>query len=176
MIPGATGILPSGSECASKDVMDQTETELTALHPDHVKVTRIVGCLYAVPILIAAGVLEAVVPGLPGIVVVPVLVLAALIVFRVPLRRYQARGYDMGADRLRVVRGILFHVDTVVPFGRIQHIDVDQGPLQRAYGLATLTVHTAGTHNASVQLPGLEKTHADAMREEIRRHIDRETA
>ena len=101
--------------------------------------------------------------------------LAALLIIRVPLRRYQARGYDMGTDRLRVVRGIMFHSDTVVPFGRIQHIDVNQGPLQRLYDIATLTVHTAGTHNASVHLPGLANADAMAMREEIRSHIKRET-
>jgi len=96
-------------------------------------------------------------------------------VIRVPLRRYHARGYDMGADRLRVVKGILFRSDSVVPFGRIQHIDVHQGPLQRAYGISSLIVHTAGTHNSSVLLPGLGNDTAVEMREEIRAHIKRET-
>lgn len=155
--------------------MDDTDTELTPLHPNHVKVTRIVAALFALPFVIGSVVLE-VVDILPfGVFVVPVLLLAAFLVIRVPLRRYHARGYDMGEDRLRVVRGILFRSDTVVPFGRIQHIDVNQGPLQRAYGIATLTVHTAGTHNASVHLPGLENSLAMDMREEIRAHIKRET-
>ncbi len=155
--------------------MDDTDTELTPLHPNHVKVTRIVAALFALPFVIGSIVLE-VVDVLPfGVFVVPVFLLAAFLVIRVPLRRYHARGYDMGEDRLRVVRGILFRSDTVVPFGRIQHIDVNQGPLQRAYGIATLTVHTAGTHNASVHLPGLENSLAMDMREEIRAHIKRET-
>lgn len=155
--------------------MHDTDTELTPLHPNHVKVTRIVAALFALPFVIGSIVLE-VVDVLPfGVFVVPVFLLAAFLVIRVPLRRYHARGYDMGEDRLRVVRGILFRSDTVVPFGRIQHIDVNQGPLQRAYGIATLTVHTAGTHNASVHLPGLENSLAMDMREEIRAHIKRET-
>ncbi|MGB3739285.1 MAG: PH domain-containing protein [Pontixanthobacter sp.] len=166
---------PSASPPIEPATVTPNRTGLTPLHPNHVKLTRIVACLYALPIIAIGVALEFAVPGLPGIVIVPVLILAALIVFRIPLRRYHARGYDMGSDRLRVVRGILFNVDTVVPFGRIQHIDVDQGPLQRAYGLATLTVHTAGTHNASVHLPGLENGHAKAMREEMRAHIGRET-
>ena len=148
---------------------------LTPLHPDHVKVTRITAILWSVPFVIGSIVLEAagILPF--GLFVVPVFLLAALLIIRVPLRRYQARGYDMGTDRLRVVRGIMFHSDTVVPFGRIQHIDVNQGPLQRLYDIATLTVHTAGTHNASVHLPGLANADAMAMREEIRAHIKRET-
>ncbi|MXP47997.1 PH domain-containing protein [Altererythrobacter luteolus] len=155
--------------------MDDTEDTLTPLHPNHVKLMRVIALLVAVPFVIASLVLE-VSRVLPvGFFVVPVVLVAAFLVIRVPLRRYHARGYDMGGDRLRVVRGILFHSDTVVPFGRIQHIDVDQGPLQRFYGLATLTVHTAGTHNASVHLPGLANEDAAAMRETIRAHIRRET-
>ncbi len=157
------------------ETMDEHDAPLTMLHPDHVKVTRIAAGLYTLPFIIGAAILELTRIAFPGLFIVPVLLIAALIVFRIPLRRYHARGYTMGADRLRVVRGILFRSDTVVPFGRIQHIDVDQGPLQRAYGLATLTVHTAGTHNSSVHLPGLDKLLAQDMREEIRSHIKRET-
>jgi uncharacterized protein len=110
-----------------------------------------------------------------GAFLAPVLLLAIWIIVRVPLRRYRARGYDMGADRLRVVRGLIFRSDTVVPFGRVQHIDVHQGPIERGYGLATLVLHTAGNHNASVSLPGLGHEDALAMREEIRAHVKRET-
>ena len=106
---------------------------------------------------------------------IPVLLLALWLIIRAPLRRYHARGYQMGADRLRVVRGLIFRSDTVVPFGRVQHIDVHQGPIERAYGLATLVLHTAGNHNASVSLPGLGHDDALAMREEIRAHVKRET-
>ncbi|MDN3647008.1 PH domain-containing protein [Pontixanthobacter aestiaquae] len=154
--------------------MDETDDTLTPLHPNHVKVTRIVACLFAVPFVIGSIVLE-VLQILPlGVFVVPVFLVAVFLVLRVPLRRYHARGYDMGEDRLRVVKGILFRSDTVVPFGRVQHIDVDQGPLQRTYGIATLTLHTAGSHNASVHLPGLANEDALAMREDIRSHIKRE--
>jgi membrane protein YdbS with pleckstrin-like domain len=59
----------------------------------------------------------------------------------------------------------------VVPLGRIQHIDVDQGPIMRSHDLATLTVHTAGNHNSSVALPGLRHDDAIAMRESIRDYI-----
>ena len=91
------------------------------------------------------------------------------------LRRYLARGYDLATDRLRVVRGLMFHSDTVVPFGRVQHIDVDQGPIERYYGIATLTLHTAGSHNSSVALPGIGHDDALAMRETIRAAIKRDS-
>ena len=123
------------------------------------------------PFVIGAGVLKIaqVIP--VGTFIIPVLLLYAFMVFVVPARKYRRWGYAMGADRLRVVRGYMFYRDTVVPFGRIQHIDVDQGPVDRRYDLATLTVHTAGNHNSTVALPGLLHADALAMREAIRAAI-----
>lgn len=153
----------------------QGDGELTRLHPNYIKVLRIVATLFAIPFLIGALVLEGSGILFPGVFMVPVTLVALLVILRVPMRRHMARGYTMSDDRLRVVRGILFRSDTVVPFGRVQHIDVNQGPLERFYGIATLTLHTAGNHDASVNLPGLGEDLARDMREEIRQHIKRET-
>ena len=154
---------------------DAEPDALTPLHPNYVKVVRLGTVLFALPFVVVALILE-LNGALPrGVFLVPVLLLALYAIIRAPLRRYHARGYQMGADRLRVVRGLIFRSDTVVPFGRVQHIDVHQGPIERAYGLGTLVVHTAGNHNASVSLPGLGHADAMAMREAIRAHVKRET-
>jgi membrane protein YdbS with pleckstrin-like domain len=149
--------------------------ELTPLHPNYVKVVRLATLVATLPFVVVALILEFAGELPHGAGIVPVLLVALWLIIRVPLRRYQARGYQLGADRLRVVRGLLFRKDTVVPFGRVQHIDVQQGPLERGYGLATLVLHTAGTHNASVTLPGIAHADAVAMREDIRAHVKRET-
>ena len=148
---------------------------LTPLHPNYVKVVRLGTLLFTLPFVIGALVLEFAGTLPHGAFLAPVLLLALWLIVRAPLRRYHARGYQMGGDRLRVVRGLIFRSDTVVPFGRVQHIDVHQGPVERGYGLATLVLHTAGNHNASVALPGLGHDDALAMREEIRAHVKRET-
>ena len=162
---------------AASDAMpDRVDDDaLTPLHPNFVKVVRIGWALALLPVVIGALVLESAELLPRGAVLVPVLLVGAIAVLRVPLRRYQARGYHLGEDRLRVVRGLLFRSDTVVPFGRVQHIDVEQGPLERLYGLGTLVLHTAGNHNSSVSLPGLAHDDALAMREAIRAHVTRET-
>ena len=154
---------------------DESGDALTPLHPNYVKVVRLSTVLFVLPFVIGALAMEfaGVLPR--GAFLVPILLLAIWLIVRAPLRRYHARGYQMGGDRLRVVRGLLFQSDTVVPFGRVQHIDVHQGPLERAYGLGTLVLHTAGNHNSSVSLPGLAHGDALAMREEIRAHVKRET-
>ncbi|MGB3795444.1 MAG: PH domain-containing protein [Alteraurantiacibacter sp.] len=151
---------------------------LTKLDPAYTIVMRIEGALTVLPFLIGATVLG-VVGALPSPwtwapMIIPALV-ALIFVLLVPVKRFMARGYQMSDDRLRVVKGVLFHADTVVPFSRVQHLDVEQGPLERAFGIARLILHTAGTHNSSVTLPGLAHDDAMAMREDIRAHVKRES-
>lgn len=156
-------------------MIDETDSALTSLNPAHVSVSRIATGFGLLPFLIGAGVLEVAQLLPPGSFIVPALLLYAYIAFVIPARRYRYWGYDMGKDRLRIVRGYMYHRDVVVPFGRIQHIDVDQGPIQRRYDLATLTVHTAGNQNSTVSLPGLLYADALAMRETIRAAIRQDT-
>ena len=88
-----------------------------------------------------------------------------------PGRRYRAWGYQEGEDELVVKHGLMVRQLTVVPFGRVQHIDVAQGPIQRMLGLATLVLNTAGTRGAAVRLPGLLHAQAETMRDHIRAKI-----
>jgi len=144
-------------------------------HPNHTKAMRLSALLFSIPVLIGALVAEYLTPWPNFVIAGPVaLILVVLVVF-LPHRRYAARGHAMSDDRLRVVKGIMFHSDTIVPFGRVQHIDVDRGPIERYYGLATLQLYTAGSHGDVVSLPGLAHEDALEMRETIRAHIKRES-
>jgi uncharacterized protein len=145
--------------------------QLQPLDPAYVKVMRIGAAIFSVVPIVGASVLEFAQFTFPGVFIVPALLLAAWLIFVLPGRRFARWHYALGADRLRIERGYMFYSDTVVPLGRIQHIDVDQGPIMRRYGLSTLTVHTAGNHGASVSLPGLRHEDAVAMRETIREYI-----
>lgn len=155
------------------------EGELTKLHPNYKLMMRVGAVILALFMMLAAVIADEMLSsefGWPfGFITGPAFLLALFLVIRVPGARYNARGYQISRDRLRVVRGIMWHSDTIVPFGRVQHIDVDQGPIERAMGIATMTLHTAGSHNASVHLPGLGHELAVEMREAIRAHIKRES-
>jgi membrane protein YdbS with pleckstrin-like domain len=98
-------------------------------------------------------------------------ILGLAIVLLLPRRRYRAWGYAMHDDELHIGYGAVTRVRTAVPFGRVQHIDLAQGPLQRAFGLGTIILHTAGTRNAAVALPGLAYGEAERMRDHIRSKI-----
>lgn len=106
-----------------------------------------------------------------GTFALPIALIGIVMMATVPSRRIASWGYHIGADHMRAAHGFLFRIDTVVPFVRVQHIDVQQGPLERALGIARLTMHTSGAVNESITIPGLEADHAADMRETIRRQI-----
>ena len=109
-----------------------------------------------------------------GTIIGPALLFWITLILILPGRKFRRWGYEMGAEHLRVLRGYLFRADTIVPFNRVQHIDVTQGPVERHFGVSTLVVHTAGTHNSTVSLIGLEPDVAENMRETIKAHIRQE--
>lgn len=106
-----------------------------------------------------------------GLVTGAATLFALLAIVWLPIRRYRAWGYREGDDELHIRSGLWTRVRTAVPFGRVQHIDISQGPIERAYGLATLILNTAGTRGSSVPLPGLLQAEAERMRDQIRMQI-----
>lgn len=145
------------------------------LSPSHKTVLRVRGMIVAAVILAPAIAAEALIlrgtPVPPGLVGGAAFVLALLLVLVIPQRRYKAWGYRVTEDELHVQTGILLRTLTVVPFGRVQHIDLSQGPIERRYGVGALTLHTAGTRSSAVVLPGLDMPDAERMRDEIRGKI-----
>jgi membrane protein YdbS with pleckstrin-like domain len=105
---------------------------------------------------------------LPFLIAVPAAAWTALIA---PSRRFAAWGWALAEDELHLACGVLTKTHTIVPLSRVQHLDVAQGPVERANGVARLVVHTAGTAHATVVLPGISRTTAEALRDTIRQHI-----
>jgi len=101
---------------------------------------------------------------------IPPLIGVAVIILA-PDRIYQRLRYGLTERLLQVARGWLFHTDTIVPFVRVQHLDVTRGPLDKMFGTATLIIHTAGTRNSIVTVPGLAPGRAAEIRDIIREHI-----
>jgi hypothetical protein len=71
------------------------------------------------------------------------------------LLRYRLWAFQLRTDALYLERGVVTHVETVVPHVRIQHVDTSRGPVDRVLGLSTLVVYTAGSRGADVAIPGL---------------------
>jgi len=81
-------------------------------------------------------------------------------------RRVRAWGYAEREDDLLVRRGVLFFRMSVIPYGRMQFIDVTAGPLERAFGLATVRMHTAAAAS-DARIPGLAADEASRVRDRL---------
>ena len=94
-----------------------------------------------------------------------VLVWGVVNLFLVP-RRVRAIGYAEAPTELWLRKGLFFRTVTVVPYGRMQYVDIKTGPVLNAFGLASLTLHTASASTDAV-LPGLPREEADRLREQL---------
>ncbi len=117
----------------------------------------------ALAALIPSWILAGATAGIPVTAAVVVLVVFAWTVLR---GRYRSWGYLERADDLIVRHGLLFRQVTVVPYGRMQFIDVSAGPIDRLFGLATVQLHTAAAAS-DARIPGLVQEEADRLRDRL---------
>jgi len=81
-------------------------------------------------------------------------------------RTVRSWGYAERADDLLVTRGVLRRQLVVVPYGRMQFVDVTAGPLDRRFGLATVQLHTAAAATDAT-IPGLVPAEAARLRDRL---------
>jgi hypothetical protein len=77
---------------------------------------------------------------------------------------FRIKGYAVRQHDLMYRRGLLFRSVTVVPFTRIQHSEVEQGVIERQFGLSSLSVFTAGGSQSDLVIPGLKREDAERIR------------
>lgn len=87
--------------------------------------------------------------------------------FWYPPRLYRSWGYRIDAKVLETRSGRVFQRARLLPLSRLQHVDIERGPLERMFGLAALVLHTAGTHSANIRIPGLEASEATRLRDHL---------
>jgi membrane protein YdbS with pleckstrin-like domain len=97
---------------------------------------------------------------------VAVLVVAAGLAAWVVTRQVSAISWAEAAEELVVRRGRLFRSMVSVPYGRLQYVDVQSGPLARRLGMATVELHTASPQSGG-RIPGLPTAEAEALRERL---------
>ncbi len=123
----------------------------------------ITGLPLALAALVPAWIFGQASVGVPVLVAVVVIGAVGWTVLR---GRYRSWGYLEREDDLIVRRGLLFRQVTVVPYGRMQLIDVSAGPIDRLFGLATVQLHTAAA-TTDARIPGLTQEEAERLRDRL---------
>ncbi|MET8952911.1 PH domain-containing protein [Streptomyces sp. NPDC004393] len=103
----------------------------------------------------------------PGWALLAVLPLAALGWGWVVLgRNWRSWRYAERVDDLLISRGVLWREQTVVPYGRMQLVEVTSGPVERYFGLASVQLHTAAAATDAT-IPGLDPAEAERLRDRL---------
>ncbi|KAF0792417.1 membrane protein [Streptomyces sp. FR-008] len=138
----------------------------TALPPGLLVMRRLLLVAWSVGLALVAGVTLGVLAG-------PSWALFALVPLSVlpwgwPLlgRNWRSWRYAERADDLLISRGVLWHEQTVVPYGRMQLVEVTSGPLERRFGLAGVQLHTAAAAT-DARIPGLNPAEAERLRDRL---------
>ena len=103
------------------------------------------------------------VPGPPGLAAGLVAVAGGVAAWWVPRASYRIWRYQVAEDALELRRGLVRRIHSAIPYFRVQHIDVAQGPVERAVGLARLVVHTASA-GTDATIPGIAAGDAEGLR------------
>lgn len=130
------------------------------------QVRRLTLVLVLVPLAALVVLLSAVVPAWVVVVVAAALAAAAVAGWFGVEANWRAWGYAERAEDLLVVRGVLVRRLVVVPYGRMQFVDVTAGPLERKFGIARVQLHTAAAAT-DASIPGLEPEEANRLRDRL---------
>jgi membrane protein YdbS with pleckstrin-like domain len=113
-----------------------------------------------------AGILGATSSGRAALIAAAIVLVAGGVSLVFVSRRVRAWAYAERDEDLLVRRGVLFSRLSVVPYGRMQFIDVTAGPIERSFGLATVRLHTAAAAS-DARIPGLAGEEAERLRDRL---------
>ncbi|MET4780361.1 PH domain-containing protein [Glaciihabitans sp. UYNi722] len=95
-----------------------------------------------------------------------VVAIVAIVNLALTRRRVRSIGYQLRDDDLLFRRGIMWQRFVAVPYGRMQLVDINRGPLARSLGLSELKFVTAAAA-AGVTIPGLPEAEAEELRDHL---------
>ena len=145
------------------------EAEIGWQRPSHLllRARRIQTTLVTLPVALVGGIIAGTAGSAAlGLGIGLGLVVVGLLCERFFARRVAAWGYAERRDDLMVKRGVMVRRQSVIPYGRMQFIDVTAGPVERSLGLATVRMHTAAAAS-DARIPGLDKADAAKLRDQL---------
>jgi membrane protein YdbS with pleckstrin-like domain len=142
------------------------DTQWRRVSPKYI-VVDLVGTFITAVIVVGAASAAPFFSGVVWLWTIPgVLAILFLIGLALTPRRVRALGYQLRTDDLLFRKGLMFQRFVSVPYGRMQLVDINRGPVARAVGLSELKFVTAAASTA-VTIPGLPEEEAEALRDQL---------
>ncbi len=77
---------------------------------------------------------------------------------------FKFKGYALRQKDISYKRGLIWREITALPFNRVQHCEINEGPIDRMFGLASIKIFTAGGSSSDLEIPGLSKSNAELIK------------
>ena len=158
------------------ELPDISKIEFQRIHKSHLKVILIntflvfVGLFVGLFFLIDRK-LSVSIPEYTTLIYIFFFALFALIVFY-KILGFSRRKYALREKDISYKSGVITKTMTTVPFSRIQHVEIDEGPISRYFGLSSLSVYTAGDSSDDLDISGIKKEEALRIKEFISSKIN----
>jgi uncharacterized protein len=124
------------------------------------------GALTVLVALVVGLIFAAALGALACVVSVLVVLMAGALSSWFVRRRYRAWRYQERHEDLIVGRGVMVQRLSVVPYGRMQFVEVTAGPIERLFNLSTVKLHTAAAAS-DARIPGLENSESARLRDRL---------
>lgn len=165
--PTYSGVMETGSPLNTGTTGEESaQPEWIGLPPGLLRMRRLLLVVWLGLLALALGLLLGLIAG-PVWAAFALLPLALIAWGWVLLgRNWRSWRYAERADDLLISRGVLWREETVVPYGRMQLVEVTSGPVERHFGLASVQLHTAAAATDST-IPGLDPAEAERLRDRL---------
>ena len=107
----------------------------------------------------------------PWIIVFGIWGLQAIYFFWMARRRFYREGYAVREKDIIHTKGYWLRTQLTVPYNRVQHVEIEQGPLARAFGLGGISVYTAGDSGGDLSISGIEYAEAERIKQFIAQKV-----
>ncbi|GGI77651.1 PH domain-containing protein [Shewanella gelidii] len=146
------------------------QVQLTPVDPRYSSALALEHLFLAIVVLTIATLVTMVILGLPTMLVLSIVSgLFIMLIITGFVRQAQSKRLAFGVcqHELLLQKGIIWQQRISLPYTRLQHVSLSQGPIERRFQLSTLKCFSAGSGSAEIDLPGLEKSQAEQLRQHL---------
>ncbi|HBF45866.1 MAG TPA: hypothetical protein DDW91_05050, partial [Shewanella frigidimarina] len=159
-----------GPLLSQDEYIQLTELPLSNIDPNYPKLLLIISSVVAVIIITVLSAFLLITKPLPltiaSVGLVSAMILAVVVIKLIHLKAHKIT-YGLFKHEMVFREGLFWVSTTALPYTRLQHVNLSQGPLERKYNLVTLKCFSAGSGLAEIDLPGLNADLAEHLRQPL---------
>lgn len=165
----------SNQQVQSASLPSISDITFEKLDPSYRKISVITSCIFCLVILIAylvVGYFVDILYKWPWILlfVLAWSILTGLVIM-LAIKGYAYEGFAIREKDILYQSGIFFKSVVIIPFNRVQHCEIEQGPVDRMFGLSSLSIFTAGGSSSDLNIPGLAHDKANQLKQFITNQV-----